>query len=209
MAELTRLQRANRRADRQHAEQLLAQERDRRTEALSEAAGIEHQAAHWIDVKKHLPDEVQQMDRDYRAIHGFETAPLLAVVQKAETDWPQKKADLDARVAAIKDSVAQSETVWQKSADARRAAAANDFAHLDFGALIGAEETLHRTAESLPRSADEIKALSGQLYTSWDKLLVDMRSRTGAPTSRSSAPYPRTIPTPPQRPGRARRTSAG
>jgi hypothetical protein len=179
MAELTRLEKANRRADRQRAAELLAQERDRRSEALSEAAGIERQAAHWIDVKKHLPDEVQQMDRDYRAIHGFETAPLLAVVQKAETDWPQKKADLDARVAAIRDSVAQSETVWLKSADARRAAAANDFAHLDFSALMGAADTLHSTAESLPRSADEIKALSGQLYTSWDKLLVDMRSHGG------------------------------
>jgi hypothetical protein len=179
VAELTLLEKANRRTDRQRAEQLLAQERDLRSGAVSGAAAVEKDAAHWIDVKKHLPDEVQQMERDYRASHGFDTAPLVAVVQKAETDWPQKKADLDARVAGLKDSIAQSETVWQKSADVRRAAAANDLAHLDFTAFVAAEDSLHSTAESLLRTADEIKALTGQLYNSWDKLLVDMRSHGG------------------------------
>jgi hypothetical protein len=180
MAELTRIEKANRRTDRQRAEQLLAQERDLRSQAISGADAIHTEAAHWIDVKKNLPDELRQMEGDYRAIHGFDTAPLMAVVQKAETDWPQKKADLDARVAGVRDRIAQSETVWQKSANVRRAAAANDFAHLDFGELMGAEESLHATAASLPQSADEIKALSGQLYNSWDKLLVDMRSHGGS-----------------------------
>jgi hypothetical protein len=179
MAELTRLEKANRRTDRERAEQLLAQERGRRTGAALQAEAVRTEAAHWIDVKKHLPDEVQQMERDYRAIHGFDMAPLVAVVQKAETDWPQKKADLDARVAGLKDSIAQSETVWQKSAEVRRAAAANDFAHLDFAALVAAEDALHAAAASLPQTADGTKALAGQLYNSWDKLLVDMRSHGG------------------------------
>jgi hypothetical protein len=180
IAELTRLEKSNRRTDRERAERLLSQERDLRSGALSQAAGVQKEAAHWIDVKKHLPDEVRQMESDHRAIDGFEMAPLLATVQKAETDWPQKKADLDARVTGLKDSIAQSDEVWQKSADVRRQAAANDFAHLDFAAFVADEDALHGTAEQLPRTAGEIQALSGQLYNSWDKLLVDMRPHGSA-----------------------------
>jgi hypothetical protein len=180
MAALSLLEKANHRSDRQRAEQLLSEERDRRSAAVSEAVAVQKDAAHWIDVKTHLPDELRQMESDYRAIHGFDTAPLVATVQKAETDWPEKKADLDARVAALKDSLAQSETVWQKSAEVRRAAAANDFAHLDFAALVSDEDTLHATATSLPQTATGIQTLTAQLYNSWDKLLVDMRSRSGS-----------------------------
>jgi hypothetical protein len=179
IAELTRLQKANRRTDRQRAAQLLAHERDLRTSALSAAVAVRNQAAHWIDVKQHLPEQVGQMESDYRAIHGFDMAPLAAAVQKAETDWPQKKADLDTRVSSLKESIAQSEALWQKSAEARRAAAANDFAHLDFAALMAAAGSLHSTAASLPGTSREIVALTGQLYNSWDKLLVDMRKRGG------------------------------
>jgi hypothetical protein len=179
MAVLTRLEKANRRTDRQRAVELLSHERDLRTAALTPAAAIQREAAHWIDVKRHLPEEVRQMESDYRAIHGFDTAPLAATVQKAETDWPRKKADLDAGVAGLKGEVAQAETLWQKSAEVRRAAAANDFAHLDFTAFAAAGDSLHSTAGSLPRDAAELQALVGQLYNSWDKLLVDMRSHGG------------------------------
>jgi len=180
MAALAAIEKANRRTDRQRAAELLAHERGLRTAALSEAEAIEREAARWIDVKQHLPEEVRRMESDYHAIQAFDTAPLAAAVQKAETDWPLKKADLDASLAGLKGSIAQSGALWQKSADTRRAAAANDFAHLDFGALMAAEDSLHSTSESLPRTAAEIQALTGQLYNSWDKLLVDMRSHGGA-----------------------------
>ncbi|HMD71447.1 MAG TPA: hypothetical protein VKF41_08890 [Bryobacteraceae bacterium] len=179
MTALAGIEKANRRTDREHAAELLSHERGLRTSAVAAAAGIEREAAHWIDVKRRLPDELRQMESDYKAIHGFDTTPLVAVVQKAETDWPRKKADLDAGEAGLKGEAAQAETLWQKSADTRRAAAANDFAHLDFAAFVAAEDSLHSTAESLPRTAGQIQALAGQLYNSWDKLLVDMRSRGG------------------------------
>jgi hypothetical protein len=180
MTALAGIEKANRRTDRERATELLAHERSLRTSVLTAAAAVEREATHWIDVKRRLPDQVRQLEGDYRTIHGFDTAPLMGAVQKAETDWPRKKADLDASVAGLRGMIAQAETLWQKSADTRRAAAANDFAHLDFGAFAAAEDSLHSTAEALPRTASEIQALDGQLYNSWDKLLVDMRSHGGA-----------------------------
>ena len=115
------------------------------------------------------------MARDYQTIHSFDLNALDTTVQRAETDWPAKKPDLDARVASIKQIEARGDQIWQSSADERRLAAANDFAHLNFGALGSDADALKAAAADLPRESAEISTLTGQLYTSWDKLLVDMR----------------------------------
>jgi len=179
MTELTKLEKANRRADRERVEQLLARERAERESAIRNAEMVEKDAAHWISVKQNLPAELKQMDADYAAVRGFDLGPAAAAVQRAETDWPAKKPDLDVRLASMRESIAQADTVWQKSGELRQAAAAQDFAHLDFAAFASDEDSLHATAEALPRSSDEIKTLTAQLYTSWDKLLVDMREHHG------------------------------
>ena len=48
---------------------------------------------------------------------------------------------------------------------------------MEFGPLISAADALHRSATDLPAQATEVKTLSGQLYNSWDKVLVDMETR--------------------------------
>lgn len=177
MAELTALEKANRRQDRQRVETLLARERSVRAAALSDAAGVQKEAAHWVDWKQHLPEAVRQMEADYQAVHAVDLAPVAAVVQKAEADWPQKKADLESRLASVRSEQSQSETAWQGSADARRAAAAGDYAHVNVAALAGAADTLKTDAADLPKKAGELRTLSGQLYNTWDKVLVDMEVR--------------------------------
>src|SRR5437867_3717825 len=64
-AQLATLDKENRRQDRQRAETLLAHERQLRTSALNHAADVEKQASHWVDLKRLLPDTLQQMTRDY------------------------------------------------------------------------------------------------------------------------------------------------
>ena len=177
MDELARLDKANRRQDRQRAETLLAQERSLRNSATSDAAAVRQTAAHWVDWKQHLPQSVAQMEQDYHAVQAVDLAPAEAAVQKAEIDWPQKKSDLDARLAATRQMVAQSDDAWKASADSRRAAASGDYAHVNLQALAGAADTLHNGATELPNKTAELTALSGQLYNSWDKLLVDMETR--------------------------------
>ncbi len=177
MAELSRLQKANRRQDRQHVEALLLEERGRREEASNGARMVQKEAAHWVDMKKRLPDTLQAMERDYRAVHGFDFTPIESTVRKAETDWPQKKTDLDARLASMKSSIGRDDELWNSTAASRKAAEAGQYSQVEFGPLISAADVLHSSAADLPAKASELQTLSGQLYNSWDKVLVDMETR--------------------------------
>jgi hypothetical protein len=177
MDELARIEKQNRRQDRQRAESLLSHERDLRAKAVAEAAGVQKEAAQWGDWKRQLPQTVQGMERDRQAIHAIDLAPLSASVQKAETDWPEKKPDLDSRLAAVRGAAAQSDSLWQSTDAARRQVAAGNYTGLDFVALLAAADSLKTSAATLPQKTAEVQALSGQLYDSWDKLLVDMEVR--------------------------------
>ena len=177
MNQLAQLEKANRRQDRERAETLLRHERNLRTTALADGDAVFKEAAHWVDMKQHLPAELADMQRDYDTVHGLDLTPLGTVVTKAETDWPQKKADLDGRLASLRSLQQQSEAAWQASADARKQAAANDYQHLNFAALFSAADTLKTDAAQAPQKTAELKTLTAQLYTSWDKLLVDMETR--------------------------------
>ena len=175
--QLTALEKQNRRQDRQQVETLLAEERGIRASAEGTASGIQKDADHWVELKRELPARLDQMNRDYQAVHGFDLGPVTAAVTKGETDWPDKKPDLDTRLATLRGEVTASDALWQSTADARREAAAGDFAHLDFAALPAAEDSLHNAAAQLPQQAQEVQTLDGQLYYSWDKILVDMEVR--------------------------------
>src|SRR5262245_14190886 len=180
MDQLTALEKANRRQDRERVQSLLVQERQRRTAALNRSEEIRKEASHWVDMKRRLPEVLAQMDRDYQTVHGFDFGPTAGVVQKAAADWPEKKADLDSRLAALRASGAEAEQLWQSTAEARREAAANRLEGLDFAGLFAAAETLRGAAQDLPAKSSALGTLTGQLYSSWDKLLVDMRERKGA-----------------------------
>ena len=179
MDQLSSLEKQNRRQDRQRVEALLSEERAERSNAAAEASGVRKEADHWVDLKQHLPNALSEMESDYRTVHDFDLAALSATARKAAADWPEKKADLDARLAAESDLAAQGERAWQSTADLRRQAASGNYAGLDFGVLFGAADQLKTAAAGLPAKAAEVKALSAQLYYSWDKLLVDMEHRGG------------------------------
>ena len=55
--------------------------------------------------------------------------------------------------------------------------AAGNYAGLDFAVLLAAADSLKTSAATLPQKTAELNSLSGQLYDSWDKLLVDMEVR--------------------------------
>src|ERR1035437_2032338 len=177
LAELEQLQKQNRRSDRERAESLLAREKQIRTAAVADADSVRKDAAHWVDLKQHLPQEVQDMERDYKAIHAVDLAAAAAAAQKAQADWPEKKNDLDSRLATARGILSRSDDPWQSTTEARRAAAANDYNKVDFGPLFAAADALKPGAADLPKQAEQVKTLSAQLYESWDKVLVDMETR--------------------------------
>src|ERR1022692_4152658 len=169
-AALDKLLKANRRQDEPQAEKLLKEE-----SALRAAAQTE--AQHWVDMKRNLPTELQQMAADRQTLEHWDFAPIAAVVTRAETDWPQKKSDLDTRLTALRAIPADGEKAWQSSDAMRRQAEGKNFAGLDYAGLLTSAETLHTDATSLPARTQELQSLTGQLYTSWDKVLVDLRDR--------------------------------
>jgi hypothetical protein len=177
MDSLGSLEKQNRRQDRQRVERLLSEERGFRSSAVAEASGVQKDAAHWEDLKRRLPETLQDMQRDHEALDGYNLAPLTATVQKAETDWPEKKADLDARLAAERNMVTEGDRLWDSTAAPRAQAAAGNFANLDYGTLLGAAGQLHVSAATLPANAAQLQSLGAQLYTSWDKVLADMETR--------------------------------
>jgi hypothetical protein len=175
--ELTRLEKHNRRSDRTAVESLLTREKKQRTQATADAIAVQMDATHWIDARNHLPQQIPEMERNYQTVHSFDFGPVTTAVQKAENDWPDKKADLESRLAADRAIVAQADQQWQATADARAKAAAGKLDGAAAAPLLGFEESLETSAAELPKKADELKTLSAQLYTSWDKLLVDMQAR--------------------------------
>ncbi len=182
MDELSNLEKHGHYRDRQEAERLLAQEREQRDASLRQASAIESEAAHWISRKQQLPAEVQQMDGDFAAVHSFDLAPLTNAIQRAEGDWPEKKGDLEARLASVRSIVSHCDELWQATAADRHEAQAGRIETLDAGALLSAADDLKASASALPKVSGDLQLLAGQLYDSWDKILVDMEVRRGGPS---------------------------
>jgi hypothetical protein len=176
MSDLTRLEKQGHYNDRQQAESLLASVRGLRENTASQIAAIQKDVDGWVERSRHLPAEVQQMERSYQAIRAFDLTPLKTAVARAETDWPEKKADLETRLASVTGLISQSDSTWQSTAAARNEAAKPppDF---NSGAFLAASDQLKTNADLLPKKSAELQALSSQLYNSWDKILVDMETR--------------------------------
>jgi len=176
-AALDKLLKANRRQDAPQAAKLLQEERALRAAAVNEATAVQNEARHWVDMKRNLPTEMQQMVADHQTLAHWDFAPITAVVTRAETDWPQKKSDLDTRLTALRAIPADGEQAWQSSDAARRRAEAKNLEGLDYAGLLTSADTLHTDVTVLPARTQELQSLTGQLYTSWDKILVDLRDR--------------------------------
>ncbi len=195
MEQLSALDKRNRREDRDRAAALLSQERAARNAALNHATAIRKEAGHWVELKKKLPQEMRQMEQDYQTLRGFDLASVTAAVQKAEGDWPGKRADLDSRLEGLRQTVANDDALWQSTAAARREASAGNLAGLDVGALLTAAEKLHADAAALPQKGSELQGLTAQLNRSWDKILVDMETR-GSGSNKSYNQKIRTVTVP-------------
>ncbi len=193
MSMLTNLEKRGRYQDRQRAESLLLSERGLRNTAESQIAAIQSDVTGWIERSQHLPAEAQQMEREHKAIQAFDLTPLQTAVARAQSDWPDKKADLDMRLASVTGIVSDADATWDSTA-AARAEAVRPPPDFDSGAFLSADDRLQSDADSLPKKAAEVQALSGQLYDSWDKILVDMEAR-GHGSDRSFQQKIRTVST--------------
>jgi hypothetical protein len=156
------------------AEGLLSDEHRLRQAAIDEGVAVEGEANRWLDFQRNLPHYLARMQQEHDQIRTLDIAPVAQVVEKAERDWPGKKSDLDSRLNAIRSAPDRAEQQWQATASAREDAAAGKATGAEIATLIEADNTLADASTGLTRHADELRALSGQLYDSWDKILEDL-----------------------------------
>jgi len=161
-------------SDPRRAEQLLTEERALRQSVVRAAESVEADANSWLDFERNVPHYLATMQREYDEIHGVDLTPVSEVVQKAEQDWPAKKAALDSRLASLRQSSEAAEAQWHATESARQAAAAGTAAGPAIATLIQANDVLQRDDSQLTHDADELRAQCGQLYDSWDKILADL-----------------------------------
>ncbi len=173
MAALARLRDENHSGTKEKAERLLLEEKNLRTAALSEASGIRVEANRWLDLKRNLPRHIEKIEQEHKALQALDLSSVAATVQKAETDWPEKKADLDGRLTTLRSTADEAEKLY-KSTEAMRRAGGSD---PDYEALQKSEQALEGAATALPDGSRQLTALTGQLYDSWDKVLVDLEVR--------------------------------
>jgi hypothetical protein len=178
--ELQELNRQNRGRSRDLAERLLSKERHLRESAITDAHGVQKAAADWIGFAHNLPSHLDSMRRDYDAVHTADLTPVADVVDKAEHDWPAKKDALEARLTALRDIPQSADKEWDATAAARQDAAAGKVTGPELATLIQTDKDLDHDADALHAKSDELHALCGQLYDSWDKILIDLdASRNG------------------------------
>jgi hypothetical protein len=161
-------------ADRKRAETLLRDERSLRESALRDSEAVEEEATKWLDFQRNVPHYLAVMQREYDEVRQADLTPVAATVAKAEQDWPAKRATLETRLAALRQSSEAAETEWRATESARENAAAGKATGSEIATLIQANEKLETAAANLTKGAAELEAESGQLYNSWDKILADL-----------------------------------
>jgi hypothetical protein len=176
MDELTSIENDGHYNDRARAQSLLSAEHNLLATANAGTAAIQSDVSGWIARAKNLPAEAQQMEQSYHAVEAFNLTPLKTDVARAQGDWPEKQSDLAARLASVTGIVSQADSTWQSTA-AQRAQAAKAPPDFDSGAFLTTADQLKTDAANLPKKAAELETLTGQLYNSWDKILVDMETR--------------------------------
>src|SRR5579883_1608640 len=166
---LTKIDKSNRKRDKQQAELLLHQSEQARTKALQQATAVSEEAGRWVAFKKNPSAAVKTMEQEYQAVQGADLDAVTKAVQKAETDWPAKKDDLESRLTALKKLSTDAEQQWQATAPLRAKASADDAP-----ALAAAADSIHQAATEVKQRAGSLRDLTGQLYNAYDKVLVDL-----------------------------------
>ncbi len=155
-------------------ERSLAEQRQLRQAAVDESASVVGEANRWVDFQQNLPQHLAKMAEAHKKLQTTDLDSVAQLVDRAERDWPAKKPDLDSRLNALRSAPERAETQWQSTAAARDAALAGKVAGPQIAALIAADNAISEAATGTATRTAEIKALTGQLYDSWDKILEDL-----------------------------------
>lgn len=171
---LEELARQNRKDSLRQTEATLNEERRLREEALQSSRNVESTASKWLDFGRDPAGNLARMQRQYDAIRNTDLASVTKVVEGAEQDWPNKKPELDKRLTALQGSLKTAVAEWDSIGPARQAASSGSLDSQQIERLVQADQRISGKAEVLSAGSSELRAVSGQLYDSWDKVLTDL-----------------------------------
>lgn len=150
-----------------------------RLAALADLADMQNTARQLLRFKKELGEQLSKMDANYRAIESHDLGGLQVQVTKAISDWPQKQADLNRRLAVLTEGPKLAEQTWASTAEARQAAADGNASNEHLNELMKAVSQLESVRQTLDGAKQQLPTLIDQLDWSWDKILTDMDIREG------------------------------
>jgi hypothetical protein len=173
LQELAQLDRGSSRKD---AERILAEERKWREDSLQQSRNVEAAVDKWLNFGQNPAANLARMQQAYDAVRHTDLAPLAKTIEGAEKDWPAKKTELDKRFASLQDNLKTATTEWDNTNAARQAASDGKITSQQIEILVHTDQTLSGKANALTTDPSNLRALCGQLYDSWDKVLTDLDS---------------------------------
>jgi hypothetical protein len=173
LATLQQLAKANRRSDADKVRQELSRLDSIRAPPVSESAAVRAEVEKWQTWKRELPQRVQAMRVSYDAVKAFDLNSAASVAAKAMTDWPAKRDDLKERLDALKTQQSEAEKIWTSTAALCAQAESGKVQGFDYPTFFDSADRLDAVSNNLKSGATSLNELAGQLYTSWDKILVD------------------------------------
>ena len=150
--------------------------RQARSFAAAEASEIEAAIAKLERLKRERPQVVAAARKNHDSIQAVSFTEVEGLVRRAASDWPQKAADLEARLAGMRNVVTEAATV-RAALDAEDA---RDDSQIDYARLADAADRLELGLGDLNAGLASIPSLVDQLYVSWDEVLSDMSIEEGA-----------------------------
>jgi len=173
LASLQQLAKANRRTDADKVRQELSRLDSARAPPVSESTAVRAEVEKWQTWKRELPQRVQAMRASYDSVKAFDLDSATSVARKAMTDWPAKRDDLKGRLDALKTQQGEAEKIWTSTAALRAQAESGKVQGFDYPAFFDSADRMDAASRDLKSGASSVNELAGQLYTSWDKILVD------------------------------------
>jgi hypothetical protein len=158
------------------AERILNEERKLRTDALQQTQSVVAAANKWLDFSRDPASNLARMKQQYDAIRGVDLGSIATTVEKAEKDWPSKKAELEKRWASLQSTSKATVAEWDSTEAARQAALGGQVNSQQVETLVRVDQELSSRANALTGDSNELRLLCGQLYDSWDKVLTDLDS---------------------------------
>jgi len=177
---LTELSHRDRASSQAEVRRLLAEARTLRESAISEAKSVEENVSKWQSFSADPKAAMAAIEKNVRSIEATDFGTLSGTVEKAEKDWPAKKADLDGRFTALKNIEKAAEAKWDGAGELKAQVSGQKLAGPELARLVSLDQDLTRDHASLTSGVQQLSDLSEQLYLSWDKILADLEiSRFG------------------------------